>query len=194
MGYCKMCWRAKVRLRRQTYGKEAIRAYEKQRALNPVRRARQQTYRRNWETNYPDRKRESRQKYKRLSKQLGRGDFSPKGKLARNAYTMRRYRTDTNFRLAHSLRSRTRLAIKTLKTGSAIRDLGCTIPELRKYLEARFRAGMTWQNWGTNGWHLDHIRPLSKFDLSDRGQYLEAVNYKNLHPLWAEENLRKANL
>ena len=77
------------------------------------------------------------------------------------------------------------------KTGSAVRDLGCTVPELRAYLEARFRSGMTWANHSRDGWHIDHIRPLASFDLTDRAQLLEAVHFSNLQPLWAEENLSK---
>lgn len=77
------------------------------------------------------------------------------------------------------------------KTGSAVRDLGCTISELRAYLEAQFLPGMTWENWSLRGWHIDHIVPLSSFDLSDPQQFAKAVHYTNLRPLWATENLSK---
>lgn len=52
---------------------------------------------------------------------------------------------------------------------------------------------MTWNNWALHGWHIDHILPLSKFDLSDPEQVKIACNYTNLQPLWAEDNLRKSN-
>ena len=46
-----------------------------------------------------------------------------------------------------------------------IRELiGTTIPELQKYLERQFKEGMTWENYGK--WHVDHIFPLSSFDLT----------------------------
>ena len=51
---------------------------------------------------------------------------------------------------------------------------------------------MNWDNYGTK-WHIDHIKPLSNFDLTDKKQLLEAINYKNLQPLWAEQNLSKGN-
>ena len=52
---------------------------------------------------------------------------------------------------------------------------------------------MTWANWSRYGWHIDHIVPLSFFDLSDRKQLLQACHYTNLQPLWAEENRKKSN-
>lgn len=98
--------------------------------------------------------------------------------------------TDINFKLADSLRCRLRSAIKkNTKTGSAVRDLGCTIEELKVYLEKQFKDGMTWQNHGK--WHIDHIIPLISFNLEDREQFLKACHYTNLQPLWAKDNLSK---
>ena len=72
-------------------------------------------------------------------------------------------------------------------------DLGCTIPELKQYLESKFQEGMTWENWGVHGWHIDHIIPLSSFDLADRDQLLTAFHYTNLQPLWAQANWSKGD-
>ena len=102
------------------------------------------------------------------------------------------YRQSIQPRLAHNMRSRLWSAISHCqKTGSAVRDLGCTINELRDHLEAQFQQGMTWDNWTRDGWHIDHIKPLASFDLTDREQFKEACHYTNLQPLWAEENLSK---
>lgn len=97
-----------------------------------------------------------------------------------------------NVRLAHRLRSRLTTALRgRSKRGSAVRDLGCSIEELKGYLEERFEPEMSWDNWGANGWHIDHIKPLSSFDLTDREQFLEATHYSNLQPMWASENMSK---
>jgi hypothetical protein len=48
---------------------------------------------------------------------------------------------------------------------------------------------MSWANYGE--WHIDHKTPLSSFNLQDREQFLKAVHYTNLQPLWALDNLRK---
>lgn len=105
-----------------------------------------------------------------------------------------RYKNDPVFKLEVVLRSRFRMAIKNnSKRGSVIRDLGCTIKELKEYLESMFQEGMNWGNWAVRGWHIDHIKPLSAFDLTNRGELLEACHYTNLQPLWAIDNISKGN-
>ena len=106
-------------------------------------------------------------------------------------YGTSRYKTDVQFRLASILRARLYSAIRNKqKTGSAVRDLGCSLSELKQYIESKFEPGMTWKNRGAK-WHLDHIVPLNAFDLSIREQFLQACHYTNLQPLWAEDNFRK---
>jgi hypothetical protein len=106
----------------------------------------------------------------------------------------RLYYSDINYKLRKQLRLRLNQAIKNnQKVGSAISDLGCSIDELKLYLESRFLPGMTWANNSLHGWHIDHIKPLSSFDLSDPNQFKQACHYTNLQPLWAVDNLRKGS-
>lgn len=113
-------------------------------------------------------------------------------------YTRNRRQTDSRFRIAANLRTRLWTAItsqESPKMGSAVDSLGCTIEELKKHLEASFYPNpetgeaMSWENYGD--WHIDHIRPLNSFDLSDSEQLKSACNYTNLQPLWAKDNLKK---
>lgn len=107
-------------------------------------------------------------------------------------YIVNRCKTDHIFRLARNLRSRLNKAIKgDYKSGSAVKDLGCSISELKTYLELQFQPDMTWENYGLKSWHVDHIIPLSSFDLSDFNQLKKACHYTNLQPLWAKDNLKK---
>lgn len=109
-----------------------------------------------------------------------------------NLHRRERWIKDIQFRLMSSLRARLRLAIKNnQKIGSAIHDLGCTIEELKIHLEKQFQEGMTWENHGLYGWHIDHIIALSSVDLTDKKQFLQVVHYTNLQPLWAKDNLEK---
>ena len=70
--------------------------------------------------------------------------------------------------------------------------IGCTIERLRNHLEAQFTDGMSWENYGKNGWHVDHIRPCASFDLTDPEQQRQCFHYTNLQPLWATDNMRKS--
>lgn len=107
-------------------------------------------------------------------------------------YEKQRYHSDPVFRLRKNLRNRIRQAIKTnQKTGSVIENLGCSIEELKRYLESKFQPGMTWDNWGLRGWHIDHIKPLFLFNLNNPDEFKQAVHYTNLQPLWASDNRRK---
>ena len=98
------------------------------------------------------------------------------------------------FKLRKLLRTRLKDALKgRYKNGSAVKLLGCTIEELYKHLESLFQEGMTWENQGFYGWHIDHIQPLSKFNLEDPEQLKIVCHYTNLQPLWAKDNIRKGN-
>jgi hypothetical protein len=109
-------------------------------------------------------------------------------------YEKERKKTDPNFKLIKTLRSRLNNAIKrknASKMTTTLELTGCTILELKKYLESKFKEGMTWQNHGE--WHIDHIRPCSIFDLTNEAEQKKCFHYTNLQPLWASENLSKGN-
>lgn len=123
----------------------------------------------------------------------------PETKQKAREYRSRRYHTDINFKLKALLRLRNFNFIKSskgIKSGSAVADLGCSIPEFKAYIESKFEPWMTWDNHGVYNtkkrtWHLDHIIPLCKFDLSIREQFLKASHYTNIQPLGALENYKK---
>jgi hypothetical protein len=72
------------------------------------------------------------------------------------------------------------------------RDVGCDAQEFKRFIEAKFRKGMTWENYGVE-WEVDHIVPLAKFDLTSREGLAAAGHYTNLQPLWIEENAEKSD-
>ncbi len=109
-----------------------------------------------------------------------------------NKYRKEKYKNDINFRLAYSIRTRLRLALKgCVKHKCSLEYLGCTIDHLKTHLESQFQPGMSWENYGK--WHIDHIRPLSSFDLTDENQLSSACRFTNLQPLWKKDNLRKGS-
>jgi hypothetical protein len=123
-----------------------------------------------------------------------RFEKSPGRRANKNKRRQERKITDIPYWLSERVRDRLQKALKgNYKTGSAVRDLGCTISELKIYLESKFQPGMVWDNWTTDGWHIDHIVPLVSFDLTNREELLKAVHYTNLQPLWAKDNLSKGD-
>jgi hypothetical protein len=106
-----------------------------------------------------------------------------------NKYYTDRRRNDVNFKLAHHIRKTVNRNIN--KAGSSTESLGCSIEELKKHLESKWLPGMSWENHTTDGWHIDHIQPLSSFDLSDLEQFKQACHYTNLQPLWCKDNIVK---
>jgi len=107
-------------------------------------------------------------------------------------YETNRRKNDPNYRFARVLRSRLNNALRgDYKAGSAVKDLGCSMVEFRLYIESKFTPGMTWENYGL--WEFDHIKPLSKFDLTNREEFLKACHYTNIQPLWRADNIKKGN-
>jgi hypothetical protein len=104
-------------------------------------------------------------------------------------YVKRRYVCDPLYKLKMQMRNRLNNAIRRhQKAGSAVRDLGCTVTKLKKYLEAQFQPGMTWENHTVYGWHIHHKRALETFDLTDPVQFKQAVHYTNLQPMWRDQH------
>jgi hypothetical protein len=97
-------------------------------------------------------------------------------------------------RIENQIRCRTSIAIKGgSKLGKYEQYIGCSTEDLKAHLEAKFKPGMTWDNWGREGWHIDHILPVSSFDLSNPDEFFKAFHYTNLQPLWESENLSKGS-
>lgn len=107
-----------------------------------------------------------------------------------------KYENDLQYKLRHLLRRRVGKVFKKnkiIKSENTLNLLGCSLDELKKHIESQFKEGMTWENHGLYGWHLDHIIPCSAFDLTDPEQQKKCFNYKNLQPLWAKDNLLKGS-
>jgi len=105
-----------------------------------------------------------------------------------------RYRKVPVLRLIHNLRKNIWWALKGLKKGRTLEMLGCTSLEFLTHLHAHFQEGMTLENYGRNGWHLEHHVPLkSIFDWTQAEHQRLAFNYRNTFPMWESDNIRKGN-
>lgn len=98
---------------------------------------------------------------------------------------------DLRFRIARNMRARLRKAVAgRVKSGSAVRDLGCPVNQFKEHIESQFLPGMSWSNFNTS-WHLDHIYPLSRTNLEDRAELRAVSNWRNYQPMWLVENSSK---
>lgn len=103
-----------------------------------------------------------------------------------------RKQTDPEFKLKAQIRSKVCTLIRgTQKSYTALEALGCPVEEVMAEIAAKFQPGMTWENWGKHTWHIDHVKPLSAFNLLDPVQMKAAWHYTNLEPKWAKDNLSK---
>ena len=85
-----------------------------------------------------------------------------------------------------------RLSIALRRSHPAgVRLLGCTLDEAVAIIKAKFKPGMTWDNWGRTTWHLDHIKARKLVDFSQSSQVAAYCNIANLQPLRARDNLSK---
>lgn len=105
-----------------------------------------------------------------------------------------KYATDPFYWIAVRLRARLREALKSRgirKNNRTMELIGCTTEHLRQHLERQFRDGMTWENRGYRGWHIDHIIPCAAFDLSNPDHQRQCFHWTNLQPLWEADNKSK---
>jgi hypothetical protein len=102
--------------------------------------------------------------------------------------------TNPQYKITKNLRCRLYHALKdqnVIKTQKTLDLIGCSIDFLKNWLESKFKEGMSWENYGE--WHIDHIKPCSKFNLTDEEEQKKCFCYNNLQPLWASENTSKGN-
>jgi hypothetical protein len=109
-------------------------------------------------------------------------------------YIKNRNEKDPIFKLSGNLRRRLSSYIKYKGFSRKISEstqkmIGCSPQELRDYLESKFIDGMSWDNYGYDGWHLDHIIPLCTANTKE--EVIKLNHYTNLQPLWAVDNMRK---
>jgi hypothetical protein len=108
------------------------------------------------------------------------------------AASKKRRKSDVSYRLLGNLRHRVWMALRGhVKSDRTLNLIGCSVEKLKRHLEAKFASGMSWENYGYRGWHVDHIKPCASFDLKDTRQQSECFHYLNLQPLWAEDNFKK---
>lgn len=111
----------------------------------------------------------------------------------KNLKTHERLReTNPAFKISGNLRTRIgKLVSGENKSKSSMELLGCDLKFFLKWLEFQFELGMTFDNYGE--WHLDHVLPCAKFDLTNLLDQRKCFHWTNYRPAWAEDNIRKGD-
>lgn len=121
---------------------------------------------------------------------------TPEGRKKRLEYKKNRLKTNKKVYVKEALSHRITNTLKRLgqkKTARTFELLGCSWDELIRHLEGNFKEGMSWENRGIKGWHIDHILPCTSFNLTDVEEQKKCFHYTNLQPLWWYDNLKKSN-
>jgi len=183
-GTCKSC----ILIRAKTWYQKLT--DEERQERNRKARPRNNRWRRNW----------SEEKKARIAKQLSQKRLKKLRSMSeeelqelrrKNTERHKKYRSTTNGKIAHNLRVRLKEVLRgRIKAGRSVELLGCSVSFFKEYLERQFRKEMNWSNYGEE-WAIDHIQPLSSFDLSNLEQQKIAFHYTNMQPLSKKENNQK---
>jgi hypothetical protein len=106
-----------------------------------------------------------------------------------------RRKTDPKYRVRSAISTGVNYSLRNGKEGRGWESLvGYTLSDLTKHLEKQFTDGMTWDNYGRNGWHVDHIIPVSVFNFEKPTDldFKKCWALSNLQPMWERENIQKS--
>jgi hypothetical protein len=126
-----------------------------------------------------------------------------KDRLRKNniEYVKNRKSEDKVFHMALAMRSSVSRMLKQQRQTATLKDIVSYSPEeLKNHLESQFRDGMSWENYGRLGWHIDHKKPLTAFHFFNKegninmDELRACMSLDNLQPLWYDENIRKGGL
>ena len=112
----------------------------------------------------------------------------------RTKYQRDKINNDIQYKLSANVRRRIITFLKKediTKTNKTFDIVGCTPQFLKEHLESQFKDGMSWDNYGVYGWHIDHIIPLSS--AKNEEELYKLCHHTNLQPLWAKDNLSKGS-
>jgi len=144
--------------------------------------------------------------YRRENKEYIKGQMSewyknnpeygknPKLKQKRKERHKNKYTNDEQYKLAVLVRG---AIYKTLKENDikkldkSIKYIDVPLKDYNHYLESKFLPPFEWSNLGKT-WEIDHIKPLSKFNLTDPEQQKLAFHYTNTQPIFTTTKIAES--
>lgn len=147
-------------------------------------------HRENYWNNHEKELKRSAEKHKKNSEK--EKEYRKKNRIKINEKIKKQYSENEIFRLRTNMKNRVKLFLnsrKITKKNTTFEIVGCNPKELKEHIEKQFKTGMSWDNHGFFGWHVDHIIPLSSAKTEE--DVYKLCHYTNLQPLWGEENYKK---
>ena len=144
-----------------------------------------------WRKNNPEKVKATDILYKKkkgkLFMQKKMRDYLERNREKRILRKKERFKTDINFKIRERVGVRIRnglnfFNLKKYRSTRTVDLLGCSYAFYSNYLQRKFKRGMTWKNFGKNGWEIDHIKPLAKFDLKKISEQKKLLIIKILSP------------
>jgi len=154
-----------------------------------------------WATNNPEKARESYRKASIKWRENNPEKVKEKDRLRRennpeyyNKWRKAKLKTDPNFRLHCNMRSAiSNVLAGRRKSASTMNIIGCSVEELFQHLEncESWEPWMTRENYGKNGWDVDHIIAIANWDANCPLQFILCWDKSNLQPMEHIANLKK---
>ena len=117
-----------------------------------------------------------------------KAEYAQQNRKKINEYNRNRHKNNANAKLARNIRSRINTALKGKSKSFHTKEiLGIDIENYKKWLLFQMTPEMNFNNI-----HIDHVKPISSFDISNDNELLEAFNWRNTQPLLKQDNLRKS--
>jgi len=116
-------------------------------------------------------------------------------------YKKNKRATDLEFKLKDNIRTRINCAIHSQlnngprsgqKSARTHKLLGISMDKYIRWIEFQLKDGWAWDNWGSD-FHIDHVYPIAKHDLSKKEEQFKAFNWKNTRPMCKKENMAKGD-
>lgn len=113
-------------------------------------------------------------------------------KAERNAQKRERRLQDAFFGIVEAMKVRIHRVLNDTKGSRSWDYIGCDRSSLRTWLEFQFDENMSWDNYASY-WQIDHVIPITKFDLSNIDNANICFHWSNVRPLEKTRNLSKSD-
>ena len=111
-------------------------------------------------------------------------------KMNKLEWCKKEHNGNMNYRIKKSLAARLRTVLQKNKDTHTMDYIGCNIQYLRSWFAFHFTDAMNWEKYGSY-WSIDHVIPVSCFDLTNETEKKICWNWSNLVPVPVSYNSSK---